>query len=44
MQNITLFEQVVNKGKDKNMADLAQSILQPQSTLDHCIIFTRNKE
>ena len=37
MQNIPLLEQVFNKGKDKNIAGLPQSILWSQSTLVYCI-------
>ena len=43
MQNIPSLEQVFNKGKDKNIADPPESILRPQSTLAHCIIFPSNK-
>ena len=39
MQNIPLFEHVFSKVKDKNIAGLAQSLLQPQLTLVHDIIF-----
>ena len=41
--NIT-FEQVFNKGKDKNIAGQPQPISRPQSTLVHCIIFPSNKD
>ena len=32
------------KAKDKNIAGLPLSILQPQSSLVHCIIFASNKD
>ena len=44
MQNIPLFEQVFNKGKDKKIAGLPYSILWQQSTLVHYTIFPSNKD
>ena len=42
-QNIPPIGQVFNKEKDKNSPGLPSSILQPQSNLRHCIIFSSNK-
>ena len=38
------FEKVFNKGKDKNIAGLPQSISRPQPALVHWIIFPSNKD
>ena len=43
MQSIPQLEQVFNKGKGNTIAGLPLSILRPQSTLVHCIIFLSNK-
>ena len=42
MKSIPRFEQVLNKDRDKNIAE--QPILQPQLSIVHCIIFPSNKD
>ena len=44
MQNIPLFKQIFNKGKDKNIAGVPYLILRQWSTLVHYVIFPINKD